>query len=214
MDGLFQSPPTSEEALLDPWQSAVADREAAWPVDKPDLPDGADEIDAGTFGAPSLLSVLAERISPQTALAATDGWGGDHYVAYEQDDRTCVRIDYLGDSRRDVTELRAALRTWIARGPRGAARLTAEGRGLRLESCDPGKRSRAGSGGSSDALQLAVARRTQIALEVLPGGAPEKFVRCYAGYVIVKELTVAELTARKAPPGLEERVARLASRCQ
>lgn len=211
VDGLFQSPPTSEEALVDPW-TAVADRQAAWPVDKPDLPDGSDEVDAGTFGAPSLLFVLAERISPQTALTATDGWGGDHYVAYEQDGRTCVRIDYVGDSRRDVTELRSALRTWVARGPRGAARVTAEGKGLRLESCDPGRKSRAGNGGSGDALQLAVAR-TQIALEVLPGGAPEKFVRCYAD-VIVKELSVAELTASKAPPGLQERVTQLASRCQ
>lgn len=211
VDDLFQSPPTSEEALLDPW-TAVADHEAAWPVDEPDLPDGADEVDSGTFGAPSLLFVLAERISPRTALVATDGWGGDHYLAYEQGDRTCVRIDYVGDSRRDVTELRSALRTWVARGPRGAARVTDHGKGLRLESCDPGKRSRAGTGGSGDALQLAVAR-TQIALEVLSGGAPEKFVRCYAD-VIVKELSVAELTATKAPPGLEERVTALASRCQ
>lgn len=210
VDTLFTSPPTSEEALLDPW-TALADKQAAWPVDEPELPSGAKEVDSGTFGAPSWLFVLAERIPPRVALKAADGWGGDAYVAYERNDRTCVRIDYVGDSRRDVTELQAALRSWVARGPRGTAHVTTQGKGLRLDSCDPGRKARPGTGGSQDALQLAVAR-AQIAVEVLPEGVPEKFVRCYAG-VLVQELSVAELTGSNEPPGLEQRVTRLAQRC-
>ncbi|GAA4803120.1 hypothetical protein GCM10025786_02200 [Nocardioides caeni] len=210
IDDLFSDPPVSEEALVDPW-TALVDDESATSVDEPDIPDGAEEIDAGTFGSPSLLFVLAERISPQVALGAADGWGGDHYVAYEQDDRTCIRVDYVGDSRRDVTELRSALRSWIAEGPGGTASVSDHDEGLRFESCDPGERSRAGNGGSADALQLAAARG-QIAIEVLPGGAPEEFARCYAD-VLVRELSIAELSSSQASSELQSRVESLAQRC-
>lgn len=211
VDSLFTSPPTSEEGLVDPW-IAVADRQAAWPVDEPDVPEGAKEFDSGTFGSPSWLYVLAERIPPKVALTAADGWGGDAYVAYEQAGRTCVRIDYVGDSRRDVTELRGALRAWVAGSPRGTSKVTQQGKGLRLESCDPGKRARRGTGGSEDALQLALTR-AQVAVQVLPtAGLQKSFVRCYAD-AAVHELSLAELAADKAPPGLQARLERLARGC-
>lgn len=209
VDGLFESPPTSEEGLVDPW--TATERQAAWPVDEPDVPDGTERIEAGTFGAPSLLFMLAERISPRTALVATDGWGGDQYVAYEQDDRTCVRLDYVGDSRRDVVELTSALRTWIARGPRGAASVTTEGDGLRLQACESEARPRPGTGGSETALQL-VALRTQLAQELLSSDTPKEFSRCYSD-VVVREFTVEELTTEKSSPGFQRRIEKLAPRC-
>lgn len=209
VDGLFKSPPTSEEGLVDPW--TASERQAAWPVDEPDVPEGAEEVDSGTFGAPSLLFMLAERISPRTALVATDGWGGDQYVAYEQDGRTCVRLDYVGDSRRDVTELTSALRTWIARGPKGAASVRAEGDGLRLQACESDARARPGTGGSESALQL-VALRTQLAQELLSSDTPKEFSRCYSD-VVVREFTVEELTTEETSPGFQRRIERLAPRC-
>lgn len=209
VDGLFTSPPTSEEVLTDPW--TASDRQAAWPVDEPDVPDGAEEVDSGTFGAPSLLFMLAERISPRTALVAADGWGGDQYVAYEQDGRTCVRLDYVADSKRDATELTSALRAWIARGPKGSAILTPEGRGLRLQSCESAAKARPGTGGSEAALQM-VALRTQLAQELLASDTPKEFSRCYAD-LVVREFTVGELTAEKSSPAMERRIQRLAPRC-
>ncbi|KRB77194.1 hypothetical protein ASE01_10645 [Nocardioides sp. Root190] len=210
VNGLFTSPPTSEEGLVDPW-IAAADRQAAWPVDQPEVPEGAKKLESGTFGAPSLLFMLAERISPKTALVATDGWGGDHYVAYEQDDRSCVRLDWVGDSRRDVTELTAALRTWVARGPAGSASVTSEGRGLRLQSCEPDAKARPGTGGSEAALQL-VALRAQFAQELLRTETPKEFTRCYADNV-VGELSIDQLTSEKTSPALQRRLEQLAQRC-
>lgn len=210
VDDLFASPPPTEEALVDPWTHLV-DKQGRKPVDAPKLAAGEKEFDSGSFGAPSLLFVLAERIDPLRALTATDGWGGDQYVAFERGGRSCVRLDYVGDDPGHTTELRAALQTWVARGPHGSASVRPQGNGLRFESCDPGKRARKGTGGSRDALQLAVVR-TQFSAEVAPEGLPRKFVRCYADRV-VHAFPLAELTGDTTPPGFEDRLKELARGC-
>lgn len=210
VDDLFASPPPTEEALVDPW-THLADKQGRKPVDAPKLADGEKEFDAGSFGAPSLLFVLAERIDPLRALTATDGWGGDQYVAFERGGRSCVRLDYVGDNPGHTTELRAALQTWVARGPRGFASVRPHGDGLRFESCDPGKRARKGTGGSREALQLAVVR-TQLGAEVVPQGLPRKFVRCYVDR-IVHAVPIDQLTTDADVPGLEARVTELAKGC-
>lgn len=81
VDDLFEDPPTTEEHLLDPW-TLLADEDEAVEVDTPDLKGKEEDFDDGTFGSPSLLFVLAERIDVRRALAAADGWGGDQYVAF------------------------------------------------------------------------------------------------------------------------------------
>lgn len=210
VDDLFTSPPETEEALLDPWTHLV-DKQGRKPVDPPRLADGEKELDSGTFGAPSLLFVLAERLDPARALTAADGWGGDQYVAFERAGRSCIRIDYVGDNPGHTTELREALQTWVARGPRGVASVRPHGQGLRFESCDPGKRAKKGTGGSEDALQLA-ALRSQFGAEVAGEGAPNRFVRCYADR-IVHSFPISELTGDTTPPGFEDRVKEVAKGC-
>lgn len=192
VDALFEDPPTTEEHLLDPW-TLLADDEDAISVETPGLEGAEDEFDDGTFGAPDLLFVLSERIDPKQALLAADGWGGDQYVAFERGKSTCIRVDYRGDTKGDVAELRTALRQWIQDGPAGIATVRDLGRGLRFESCDPGRQAIGGNGGSDEALGLA-AGRTAIATQGIQQGATEEQARCFATGLI-REFTVDEFRA-------------------
>lgn len=189
VDDLFEHPPTTEEQLLDPW-TLLTDEEEPVEVDTPGLAKGEKDFDDDTFGSPSLLFVLAERIDPKQALAAADGWGGDHYVSFERGRTTCIRIDYRGDTKRDVTEMRTALRQWIEDGPAGVAKVSDHDGGLLFESCDPGRDAVTGNGGSQAALELAVGR-TALATEGLSQGASEKQARCFADGII-DEFTTKE----------------------
>ena len=111
-------PPTTEEQQLDPW-TLVADHQGYLEVSEPTLAKGEEKFDSGDFGAISWLLVLAERIPVKQALTAALGWGGDSYVAFDRDDVSCVRLDYAGDTPRDLDQMRAALRAWVAQGPGG-----------------------------------------------------------------------------------------------
>lgn len=214
VDELFEDPPVTEEHLLDPWTLIDGDQDAI-SVDKPDLEEGEEEFDDGTFGSPSLLFVLAERIDVQQALKAADGWGGDQYVAFERAKRSCIRVDYLGDTQRDVAELRGALKQWIADGPSGIASVRDHEDGLRFESCDPGREAVGGNGGSQAALELAVGRTT-LATQGMQQGATEEQARCFASEV-VRAFTIddlEELNTAEPDPALIERVQTLAIGCR
>jgi len=139
LDGAFKDPPKTDEQLIDP--ASFLQHQNALKVDEPKLPDGVkdeDVVDNGDFGAISLYVMLAERIDPFVAEQAIDGWGGDSYVAYEQNGKTCVRLDFTGDTSTDDDEMKAALDQWAAALPAGMATISAESGVVHLESCDPG----------------------------------------------------------------------------
>ena len=56
-------------------------------VDEPSVPDGAERLDGGAFGAISWVMTLSERIDPRDALHLVDRWAGDQSVTYRQDGR-------------------------------------------------------------------------------------------------------------------------------
>lgn len=178
VDRLFRKPPTTEEQLLDPW-TLVGERQEALDVATPKARKGEEEFDSGTFGSPGWLFVLAERVPLQDALAATDGWGGDAYLGFERDGRSCVRVNFRGDTRKDLDEMHTQLRRWIIAGPKGVSRVSVTGQTLSFESCDPGNKAPGGRDASEDALQLAVGR-TWIALSLIQSGAPSKVAECGA----------------------------------
>jgi hypothetical protein len=139
VDQAFRKPPATDEQVMDP--PTYLRHEPALKVDEPALPDGVTKdnvVDSGDFGATSWLFVLAERIDPLVALTAVDGWGGDAYVAYEQNGKTCVRIAWQGDTDRDHQEMQDALNQWVAAMPPGAASVTPQGAVLLVQACDPG----------------------------------------------------------------------------
>ena len=136
-------------------------------------------LEQADFGAMALLVVLAERVDLQEALTAVTGWGGDAYVVFRQDGRTCARIDVTGDTPADTAELEAALRRWAEAGPEGNATVTRNGDLVRVDSCDPGAAASAGSGRSLDALRL-VNARSPLAIQGLEQGFGRTTARCFS----------------------------------
>ncbi len=191
VDDLFLVPPTTEEQQLDPW-TLVADHQGYLEVSEPTLAKGEEKFDSGDFGAISWLLVLAERIPVKQALTAALGWGGDSYVAFDRDDVSCVRLDYAGDTPRDLDQMRAALRAWVAQGPEGQATVRRAGSSLVFESCDPGSGAASvAAGRSMDAVTLAVSR-TYLSTTLVKSGMDTVAARCSAAR-LVRALTVAQL---------------------
>jgi hypothetical protein len=137
IDEAFRDPPSTQAQLLDP--RAYFDHRDALAVEEPTRPaDVSDTTDTGDLGALTWYLLLAQRIDPFEALSATDGWGGDAYIAYEQSDRTCVRAVFRGIDDRATDLMRAALDRWSAAGPTGSSSVIASGDGVEVTSCDPG----------------------------------------------------------------------------
>jgi hypothetical protein len=194
VDDLFDDPPVSDEQLMDPWTllsdpGSDSDAGTPAPADVPPVGDGEEELDSGTFGALSWYIVLAQRLDPRVALRATDGWGGDAYSSFERDGRSCVRIAFRGDTKRDVDEMAEALERWIAASA-DSALLQREGAGLVFASCESSVRARVLPQGS--VLQLPVTR-TVVARQAVDQGALDAHARCF-GQGVIDELTQAELS--------------------
>jgi hypothetical protein len=213
IDELFESPPTTEEHLVDPW-TLISDEAEAAEVDPPTLEEGVEELDSGTFGALGWLLVLAERIPLLQALDATDGWGGDAYVSFEYAGKTCVQIAYEGDSAADVRQLDRALDRWIAVLPDSGARVERSGDGLLFTSCDPGAATDVGTDSSEDALNLALTR-TYGSIALVGDGFDEALARCLADSLVhtytVRQLNDPELGVDD--PGVRAKVRELAAAC-
>ena len=168
LDAAFENPPTTDEHLLDP--PRFENKEKALDVEEPKLPDGVssgDKVDNGDFGALGLFLVLGERIDPVVALQATDGWGGDAYVAYQQNNKTCMRIDMRGDTETDTSELRSAFEQWTHAMPSGAASVSAAADVIQLQTCDPGANSDLTLNNRANDLVQMPAARSQFMLEAV-----------------------------------------------
>ena len=209
VDGVFADPPVTEEQVFDPFAYLDGDDPVA--VDVPDT-GGEEPFDDGDFGAVSLMVVLAERIDPRLALAAATGWGGDAYVVFPRDGRTCIRLDVTGDNPTDTGELADALRAWVAAAPGSAATTSRTGDLVHLESCDPGVGAAGGTGGSALALDLAVTRG-YVAAGALDDGADLDAARCF-GSALVEGLTDDELLDEDPTPAVQRKVAGFADACQ
>ncbi|MFN8017524.1 MAG: hypothetical protein U0P45_05320 [Acidimicrobiales bacterium] len=181
VDEALQDPPT-EEVLFDPPRF---DTPAADPVKvSVDAPKGAKVIDKDEFGPTMLYLLLASRLDPETALAATDGWGGDQYVVYRQDDQVCVDVVVRGDDAKETDQMVGALREWGSKSPKGTTEVTRTPRQVKLHSCDPGKEAKAsGNGASMDLLSLPVTR-TQLYTQALDQGQSTKVAACWSQGVI------------------------------
>ncbi|MEA2900692.1 MAG: hypothetical protein QOH36_579 [Actinomycetota bacterium] len=208
VDGAFDDPPVTEEQVFDAFAYLDGDEPVA--VDVPDT-DGEEAFDDGDFGAVSLMVVLAERIEPRQALAAATGWGGDAYVVFPRDGRTCIRLDVTGDSPTETDELADALADWVAAAPGSAATTSRTGDIVHLESCDPGVGSAEGTGGSALALDLAVTR-SYAAADALDDGADPDAARCF-GSAIVEQLTDDELADESPTPAVRSKVGDIIDAC-
>jgi hypothetical protein len=115
LDAAFATPPATSEALLDP--ATYLEGQTALPVPAP-VADGA-EIDRNVLGALGLGQVLGETgiVFGGGAGDATEGWGGDQYVAWVQGDQVCLRANIVGDTPDDTAEIADALDDFAAAPP-------------------------------------------------------------------------------------------------
>ena len=189
IDAAFDEPPRSEEVVIDPF--SYLDGDEPHRVQPLDPPGDRAAVDRGDFGALLWYLLLAERLPPDRALAVADGWGGDEYVLVEQDDRTCIRIQYLGDTDADTKAMEDALRDWDRAVPGSPATIERDGDVVRLDSCDPGAGVHLQVRDTAvDALVIPLLR-AGIAGGLMEGGAPAAAARC-AAQRFIEGLTVAD----------------------
>ncbi len=121
LDAAFSAPPASTEQVLDPRRFLSGDAPRPAPLPAADRP----AFDDGEIGQLFLMLMLRAQLSRDKADDAAEGWGGDRYVAWKDDGRTCVRMNFVMDSARDTEELASALSEWARRRPAGS--VTASG---------------------------------------------------------------------------------------
>ena len=124
LDGAYADPPASSEQVLDPRRYLTGDDPRPVAVPAADGP----AFDDGEIGELFLALMLDAELGSRQAQAAARGWGGDHYVAWTDGDRTCVRIEFVMDTEDDTAELAEALARWADERGGGA---TATGTSLR-----------------------------------------------------------------------------------
>jgi hypothetical protein len=134
LDAAFVDPPTTSEQVRYP--TKYIDREGRLPV-APPRADGR-VVDDGVMGLMLTEAMLSPLLDAERARIAAAGWGGDWYVSWLDDDEAlqCWRTDYVMDSEQDVTELLAALRTWVANGPHRTVEVLPSDT-LRVTACGP-----------------------------------------------------------------------------
>jgi hypothetical protein len=185
VDRAFRDPPRSEEEIVD----AVAAKRGTRPA-KVDVPKLAKtekrDGDPDDFGALSLYFVLASRLSPETALRAAEGWGGDRYVAFTRgrDKQECVRATFRGDTGTDTDQITAALTEWAATLPPGAAEVRRAGAVPTLTACDT-EGATAPDQPTLDTAVGTLANRNDLVLEFVDQQAPVADARCVADLLVV-----------------------------
>ena len=195
VDDLFRRPPTTDEHQLDPW-TLIADHAVPITVEEPELGKNEKKFDDGPFGALGWLLLLAERIPVDQALTAADGWGGDAYVAYEKDGVSCVRIDYVGDTPEDLTQMKHALGAWLAKAPKSPASSKLQGSKVVFQSCDPGAKARKVANESSQEALVLALRRTYLSTQLVHSGFEIPKARCSAD-VLVRRFSAKQLNDPK-----------------
>ena len=180
VDEAMAVPPRSESALMSA-RLFFADAE---PVDvaEPALPDGAERLDGGDFGAFSWFLLLSERVDPRQALAVADAWAGDDSVTYRVGDRVCLAASYRGATSADTDTAAGLLSTWADGMAGHDAIVEREGDVVVVRSCESPTGTTV-AGRSEVAVQYPVLR-LQATLEVLGAGASFEEADCFGDAVV------------------------------
>lgn len=107
LDEAYRVPPTTSEQIIHP-DLYLADGEP--PREVPDPAADEEKIDEGVVGEFAFILVLQRILDQRNAVIASNGWGGDRYVAWDDGDRTCVRTNLVMDTAADAAEMADALR--------------------------------------------------------------------------------------------------------
>ena len=135
LDRVFKKPPASEEQVVNPGRYLANDAPKKVPAPKPG--EGQKKVDQADFGVLGWVVVLAERLTSREVMRAIDGWGGDAYLTYTEDGRTCVDVHVVGDDETETEEFGEVFTSW-AEGIDGAS-VDRAGEAVVLRSCEPDK---------------------------------------------------------------------------
>ncbi|CAN5684192.1 hypothetical protein BH20ACT2_BH20ACT2_22760 [soil metagenome] len=105
LDAAFALPPTTSEHVLDPSSYLAGEAPVAVPAPTAD-PEG-EVYEEGTFGQLGLDVLLGSGSGD-----ATEGWGGDAYVAWRTPAEDCVRVNVVTDKEDDFDALVDAVQDW------------------------------------------------------------------------------------------------------
>ena len=211
IDRALQTPPASDEHLLDPFSYVDADMAVSVPV--PKLKKGESQIgEPDTFGAFGLFLMLAQRLDIAQAFRAADGWSGDAMVDFERDGRLCSRAAFRGDSDEDTAELAGALDAWVKAMPPGVASTSSVEGLIGFEACDPGLDFRIGEPRLMEAQSLPLARRDMVLAFIDLGSGPEK-ARCAASGLLNRMPPDYLLTDRSASAAEEQLMDEISLEC-
>ncbi|MBW3669767.1 MAG: hypothetical protein KY443_11215 [Actinobacteria bacterium] len=104
----FATPPTTSEHILHPEKYLRGEE----PKEVTEPAADGEVFDRGVVGEFWLALILGDDVSGADLRRAINGWGGDRYVAWDAEGRSCVRATFDMDTQRDNDELRAVLRKW------------------------------------------------------------------------------------------------------
>lgn len=175
LDDLFRNPPASDETLMDPF-ALLADAKPTR-VGRPKLGAGEKVTHGGDFGALHWYLMLSSFIDEKQALTATDGLAGDAYTAYRKAGRSCVRVNFLGDTPQDNAEMRAALEQWRAAFSPSTVQVGEADGKVTFDSCEPTTATPSPRPSSAESLALPIVRYTLVK-EIVESGGSEKYARC------------------------------------
>ncbi len=136
LDDILRDGLPSEVALFDPTRADEPGDVEKLPL--PELTDGQELIDDGSFGVFSWFVVLSSRVDPRAALEVVDEWQSDSYVTYDDGGTVCVKARFQGTTDDVTTEMADLLDEWAAAMPEGASSVARSDEFVELTSCDPG----------------------------------------------------------------------------
>ncbi len=212
LDRVFEKPPASEEQVVSPGRYLAADAPEKVAAPKPGK--GQKKIDQADFGVLGWVAVLSERLGSEDVIRAIDGWGGDAYLTYTEDGRTCVDVHVVGDDGPETDEFAEVFTSW-AQGVAGAS-VDRAGPAVVLRSCEleegqtASERPAAAAGAEKILTRLAT--RSTLFAGALGQGASPKDAECYAD-AFIGSLTDEDLVATEATPELEAAATEAAQNC-
>jgi hypothetical protein len=196
VDAALAEPPPADADLLEPTRYLDGVRPVV--VVEPALPEGAERIDGGDFGALSWLMVLGERIDPRAALTVADNWAGDQYLAYRRDGRVCTAVAYRAESPAGTGAASDLIGAWAAASTGLDATVETVGDDVVLRSCEPAAGSAASPPVDRTDLTLGYAAlRTSSMAEAVSVGATIEQAACFGDF-IVQHLTPEQMEAGAA----------------
>jgi hypothetical protein len=196
VDRVMKEPPTSVEAVIEPW--STRDGRPPQTLTPPPAPAGAVTMaENQAIGPLDLYLMLAERLEPRDAIAASDAWVADSVRltrgSPERADAVCLQAAFTGHDAAGTTTLHRALTAWAKGVP--WARVE-RGEHVTLTACDPG--SSADYAVPDRALQAITlpVLRLELWAQQLERGATQEDAACVAR-TFTSGLTYAELDPSK-----------------